>query len=82
MARTKRVIVHIEAGLHLALRAKAARTDASIAELVNAAVRQSLTEDAEDLAVFRDRANDPRIAFDRSALFSADAVLAGKSNRK
>ena len=50
--------------MHKALRVKAAHTDRSISELVNAAVRQSLTDDADDLAVFADRANEPALSFE------------------
>lgn len=64
MANAKRATVYIEEELHKALRLKAAETDTSISELVNAAVRSTLAEDAEDLAAFRDRANEPTIAFE------------------
>ncbi len=64
MTATTRATVYLEAPLHRALRLKAAETDASISELVNAAVRRSLAEDADDLAAFRDRAKEPRISFE------------------
>ena len=53
-----------DAPLHRALRLKAAETDASISELVNAAIRRSLAEDANDLAAFHDRAKEPRVSFE------------------
>ena len=53
MANTKRATVYLDAPLHRALRLKSAETDSSISELVNAAVRYSLAEDADDLAAFR-----------------------------
>lgn len=40
---------------------KAAETDSSVSEIVNDAVRQALSEDAEDLAAFRERAHEPRV---------------------
>lgn len=43
---------------------KAAETDQSISDLVNAAVRRTLAEDAEDLAAFRARANEPNLDFE------------------
>ena len=48
----------MDADLHRALRVKAAETDKSISDLVNAAVRLNLAEDAEDLAAFRTRAKE------------------------
>ena len=64
MPATKRSTVYLEAPLHRALRLKSAETDASISDLVNAAVRHSLAEDADDLAAFRDRAKEPRLSFE------------------
>ena len=64
MPTTKRATVYLEAPLHRALRLKSAETDASISELVNAAVRRSLAEDADDLAAFRERAGEPRLKFE------------------
>ena len=64
MPAAKRATIYFDAPLHRALRLKSAETDASISELVNAAVRRSLAEDAEDLAVFRDRASEPRLEFE------------------
>ena len=64
MPATKRATVYLEAPLHRALRLKGAETDASISELVNAAVRHSLAEDADDLAAFHDRAKEPRVSFE------------------
>jgi plasmid stability protein len=60
----KRATVYFDPGLHKALRVKAAQTDQSLSELVNAAIRQSLAEDAEDLAAFEDRAREPSLAFE------------------
>jgi plasmid stability protein len=59
----KRATVYFDPSLHKALRVKAAETERSLSELVNAAVRQSLAEDSEDLAAFEDRAREPSIAF-------------------
>ena len=64
MSTTKRATVYFEAPIHRALRLKAAETDASMSELVNAAVRRSLAEDADDLAAFRERAREPRVSFE------------------
>lgn len=64
MAIQKRATVYFDAGLHKALRVKAAETEQSVSGLVNAAVRLSLAEDAEDLAAFEDRASEPNLAFE------------------
>ena len=64
MATQKRATVYFDAGLHKALRIKAAETEQSVSELVNAAVRLSLVEDADDLAAFDARAGEPRVAFE------------------
>ena len=60
----KRATVYFDSGLHRALRIKAVETERSLSELVNAAVRQSLAEDAEDLAAFEERAAEPNLAFE------------------
>jgi hypothetical protein len=64
MAQGKRATVYFEPSLHKALRVKAAHTDHSISELVNAAVRRALAEDADDLAAFGSRAKEPALSFE------------------
>lgn len=56
---SKRATVYFEEPVHKALRLKAAETDTSISDYVNDAVRRALAEDAEDLAAFRERADEP-----------------------
>lgn len=63
-AQQKRATVYFDVHLHRALRLKAAETDRSVSELVNDAVRQSLAEDAEDLAAFEERAHEPSLLFE------------------
>ena len=60
----KRATVYFEPHLHKALRLKAAETDQSVSELVNEAVREALAEDAEDLEVFDNRANEQDFKFE------------------
>ncbi|MGB5621153.1 MAG: ribbon-helix-helix domain-containing protein [Gammaproteobacteria bacterium] len=60
----KRATVYFDPALHRALRLKAAETDRSLSELVNEAVRNSLAEDAEDLAAFGDRVAEPDMPFE------------------
>ena len=64
MSSARRATVYLDPELHRALRVKAAETDQSISDLVNSAVRQILTEDAEDLATFRARAKEPNLDFE------------------
>ena len=64
MLQTKRATVYFEASLHKALRIKAANTDQSVSELVNASVRRALAEDAEDLDAFQHRATEPALSFE------------------
>ena len=61
---SKRATIYFDEPTHRALRLKAAETDQSISDLVNAAVRRALAEDAEDLQAFRDRADEPVLKFE------------------
>jgi plasmid stability protein len=63
-ATQRRATVYFDAHLHRALRVKAATTERSLSEIVNAAVMQSMAEDAEDLAAFKERAKEPNLEFD------------------
>ena len=60
----KRATIYFDPDLHWALRLKAAETDQSVSELVNEAVKLSVTEDAEDLAAFEARASEPNLPFE------------------
>ena len=64
MGLTKRATIYFDADLHRAARMKAAETDTSVSDLVNAALRRSLAEDADDLAAFRARAKEPNLDFE------------------
>ena len=64
MSSARRATVYLDPALHRALRIKAAETDQSISDLVNSALRQTLSEDAEDLATFRARAREPNLDFE------------------
>ena len=64
MAKPKRATVYFDPDLHRALRVKAVQTEQSVSELVNAAVRLSLVEDADDLAAFEGRAKEPNLDFE------------------
>ena len=60
----KRATVYFDPELHRALRVKAAETERSMSDLVNEAVQLSLAEDAEDLAAFEERQNEPSLPFE------------------
>ncbi len=64
MSSLKRATVYFDPSLHQALRVKAASTDLSISDLVNAAVRASLAVDADDLASFEARQPEPSLSFE------------------
>jgi hypothetical protein len=64
MTTTKRATVYLDSGLHRALRVKALETDQSLSDLVNAAVRAALAEDADDLATARERSKEPSLRFE------------------
>jgi len=61
---SKRSTIYLDENLHRALKMKVAATDRTISDLVNEAVRRDLAEDAEDLAAFDERADEPSVAFE------------------
>ena len=61
---TKRSTVYLEPDLHKALRLKSIETSRSMSDLINDAIRDELSADADDLAVFRIRQDEPAIAFE------------------
>ena len=64
MDQPKRSTIYFDPALHQALRLKAAATDRSISNMVNDAVRAALAEDAEDLAAFEERTDEPSVSFE------------------
>ncbi len=61
---TKRATVYLEPDLHRALRMKSIETSRSMSELINDAVRTHLKTDADDLAAFEERENEPVLNFE------------------
>lgn len=61
---SKKSTVYFEPDIHQALRIKAASVHRSVSEVVNEAVRISLSEDQEDLAAFERRANEPTLSYE------------------
>ena len=60
----KRTTVYLNPELHKALRLKAFNNSVSVSELINEAIKISLAEDAEDLAAFEERQDEPLISFE------------------
>jgi plasmid stability protein len=65
MSTNTRATVYLEPEVHRALRLKAAATDRSVSDMVNAAVKQALAKDAEDFEAFRKRRSE--VSFDFEA---------------
>ena len=63
--QSKRATVYFDSQLHRVLRLKAAETHRSVSAIINEAVRQSLAEDAEDLAAFELRASEHNLGFEK-----------------
>jgi hypothetical protein len=68
MPAPKRSTIYFDPDLHRALRLKAAAMDRSISDVVNEAVRQTLSEDAADLEVFEKRRREPTLDFEEVVL--------------
>ena len=62
---TKRATIYFDPELHKALKIKALETSRSVTDLVNQAVRESLSEDAEDILAFEERKNEQVISYDQ-----------------
>ena len=62
--QTKRATIYFDPNLHKALRLKAVETSRSVSDLVNEAVREALSEDAEDLSAFEERADENLISYE------------------
>jgi len=60
----KRATIYFDPDLHKALRLKAVETSRSVSDLVNEAVRETIAEDAEDLAAFDEMADEPLISYE------------------
>ena len=63
-ALTKRATVYFDPAMHKALQHKALETSRSLSDIVDQAVRQTLAEDAEDLAAFEERVNEPLVSYE------------------
>lgn len=63
--QAKRATIYFDPELHKALKLKALETSRSITDLVNQAVKEALSEDAEDILAFEERKNEPLISYDQ-----------------
>jgi len=59
----KRATVYFDPEVHKALKLKSIETSRTISGLVNEAVKGALAEDAEDIAAFEERTNEPLVGF-------------------
>jgi hypothetical protein len=62
--QNRRTTIYLDADLHKAIRLKAIEKSCSVSDIVNAAVRESLAEDAEDIAAFDARVKEPLVSYD------------------
>jgi 2-oxoglutarate dehydrogenase complex dehydrogenase (E1) component-like enzyme len=60
---TKRATVYFDPIIHKALKLKSIETSKSVSELVNEAVKEALSVDAEDFTAVEERANESLISF-------------------
>jgi len=65
MAGQTKTTIYLQPKVYRALKVKAATTDHSISELINAAVVEALREDALDLEAFEKRAKEPSGPFEK-----------------
>ncbi|MGM0644584.1 MAG: CopG family transcriptional regulator [Thermodesulfobacteriota bacterium] len=61
---SKRSTIYLDPALHQALKIKSLETSRSMSEIINDAVKEALAEDAEDLAVFDERQDEPLISYE------------------
>ena len=59
----KRATIYMDPAIHKALKLKSIETSKSISELVNQAIKESLSEDTDDIAAYQDRIEEPLISY-------------------
>jgi hypothetical protein len=64
-AQAKRATIYFDPELHKALKLKALETSRSITDLVNQAVKEALSEDAEDILAYEEREKEPLISYEQ-----------------
>ena len=60
----KRSTVYLDPKIHRALKIKSIHSSKTMSELINEAIRLSLSEDYEDLSAFDERKNEPNLDFE------------------
>ncbi|RPI08708.1 MAG: CopG family transcriptional regulator [Zetaproteobacteria bacterium] len=65
MAANTKMTVYLEPRVYRALKVKAAMSDRSLSDLINAAVVEALREDALDLEAFEKRKKEPSRPFEK-----------------
>jgi len=63
-ASSKRATVYFDPKLLKAIQLKAVETESSVSAIVSEAIKTYLSEDAEDLAAFRERAKESGVSFE------------------
>lgn len=63
-ALTKRTTVYFDPAMHRALQHKALATSRSLSDIVNDTIHHALAEDADDLAAFEERVNEPLVSYE------------------
>jgi predicted transcriptional regulator len=63
-ANSKRTTIYLDPDLHRALRLKAVTVSRSVSGIISDAVKEMLSEDAEDIAAFEDRVKEPLMSYD------------------
>jgi len=62
--KQKRSTIYLEPDLHRAVKLKSAHTNRSISQIVNDSLKTTLSEDAEDLAAFEERAQERVMSYE------------------
>ena len=62
---SKRSTIYLDPAPHRALRLKALETSCSMSKIINEALREALAEDANDLSVFEERADEPLVSYEQ-----------------
>ena len=61
---SKRATVYFDPDIHKALKVRAAATQQSLSDLVDAALRQQMAEDQDDLSAIADRISEPEMTYE------------------
>lgn len=62
--KQKRSTIYLEPDVHRAIKLRSVHTNRSISNIVNESLKTTLSEDAEDLAAFDERASDRVMSYE------------------